>query len=197
MTSDKMKGREKLLQAACGIFKDVVTGGPARTEEELSALLALFHNWGRIDWSKVQLEVVGPTRVSGQVPANSLGISGYTAVSEYPLFAAPGSDEMRRWGKFRADILLVSKSSLDRLIYVESKIDASIRPDLIPGVLRYLEQQPRFTSCAFVILRGRGFSPEWYRKELLSALAEPDLKLEKTKTYFMYWEDVFAACAAP
>jgi|SRR5467141_3011 len=195
MNTKRTDARKQLLETAATIFKDVITGEPARTEEELSAILTLFHNWGRIQWNQVRLEAVNATGVSGEVIASSIGIAGLTAVCEYPLFCEPGSPKMGRQGKFRADILFLGKSA-GPLIYVEAKIDTSIRSDLILAVLQYLEEQKRFSPASFVILKPREIDQRWYVGELLDVMKTAGLKLEKTKAYVMYWEDVFKACDA-
>ena len=195
MATSTRKARSALITASSHIFRDVVTDEPARTEEEFSALLAVFHNRGQMDWEKVNLTPVEPSGLLPEVSASSLGIRELKAYCEYPLFCAPGSAEMRRHGRFRADILFLGETT-GPLIYVEAKIDIGIRPDLILGALQYLDAQDRFRPASFVILRPHEeINPNWYVGDLIEVLKLPELKLKQTKSYIMYWEDLFKSCA--
>jgi len=194
MSTGAAIARTKLFESASNVFKDVITGERARTEQELSALLALYHNWGRIEWDKVHLQRVERAGVTEELSASMIGIRGLTALCEYPLFCAPGTLEMSRQGQFRADVLFLGRS-VGPLVYVEAKIDKPIRADLISGALQYLETQNRFSPASFVILRPReNINPKWYIGDLVEVLKNLNMKLEKTTPYVMYWEDVFKSC---
>lgn len=80
------------------------------------------------------------------------------------------------------------------MIYVEAKIDSSIRLDLISGVLEYLEKQNRFAPASFVVLKPREIDPNWYLGEFVEVLKAPGVNLQKTKGYLMHWEDIFKSC---
>ena len=53
MGFDKNLARRELFYRSQKKLRDVITSHGAMGEVELSALLALKHNWGQVDWQKV------------------------------------------------------------------------------------------------------------------------------------------------
>lgn len=171
-----------------GRFRDPITSHIAGKEVELSALLALKHNWRSIPWHKVTLHAMDGEKT---VSADLIFTTDLYAFCEYPLF--PRTDEqVTAYGDFRADVLLLSKK-LDRIVYVENKIERRMRSDLLPGILNWLLQREK--AALVFLTRQKLFETEKYKSQLAHIVNESTKGARVVDTYMMYWEDVFNACA--
>jgi hypothetical protein len=195
MAFNKTQALDRLRERGGSVFKDFITGRPAHNEIEFSSALAVLHNWGRIDWKKVKLRSASESPLDSPVLASDLIGQDAAALCEYPLFSAPGSAEEKRWGAFRADILFLAKDR-SKIAYVENKIGAGIRHDLISGTIECLGLSI-FKKPSFIVLTGEEFlDAKWYRGELEATLAELGVRRKNVSAHIMIWEDVFKACAA-
>jgi len=196
MTFSRKEARARLISKAGEMFRDVITGQRVSQEVDLSAVLALKHNWGMVDWKKVNLHQVDGEGKLKEVPAASFGFENLVAQCEYPLFSVSGSPGEHAWGGFRADILFISRSK-DTLLYVENKIGDTIKVHYIEGVLEFLDLQTQFDRPSFAILAGREFVEQnWYLSELTAVLKENPELLKRVGAYIIYWEDIIKSCGA-
>jgi hypothetical protein len=197
MALHKTDAREKLFDLSAKSFSDVVTTLRPSKEVELSAGLARLHNLHRIDWGKIKLHPIEAINPPQLVLASEFILKGHMALNEYPLFALLDTCDEKRWGGYRADILFLDEGQ-DNLLLVENKIGDRLTVDYVRAVLEWLDSQSKFQTPCFVLLTGREFIKEnWYRNELIEGSAKRNSAGRKADLYIMYWEEVFAACAAP
>lgn len=177
-------------------FRDFITGLSPRREVEFSACLAALHNWRRIDWKKVTLYQPRKSSLGQSVSADQVIAADAVALCEYPLFFSDRKDELQ-WAEFRADILFCSKNRR-KIAYVENKIGAGIRKDLIEGVMKCFEKyslRGKLQKSCFILLSGREFiKNDWYISEMEEVLSRVGQSI--VSAHIMHWEDIFNACAA-
>lgn len=167
---DKTQAFERLSLRCASVFKDFITGLPASNEIEFSAALAVLHSWGKIDWKRVPLRSGSESPLDAGIMSNDAIATDAAAFCEYPLFSTPGSDGESKWGAFRADVLFLAKDR-SRIAYVENKIKADIRMDMITGTIQCLENRDQFEKASFILLTGKEFiEAKWYRGELRERL---------------------------
>jgi len=86
MTFSRKEARARLISKAGEIFRDVITGQSVSQEVDLSAVLALKHNWGMVDWKKVNLHQVNGEGMFKEVPAASFGFENLVASANIHFF---------------------------------------------------------------------------------------------------------------
>jgi len=195
MVRNGLRGIDHLRELGGSVFKDFITGLPARNEIEFSAALAVLHNWRRIDWRKVSLQSGSESPLDAPIMASETITEDAEALCEYPLFSMPGSAEEKKWGAFRADVLFLARDR-SRIAYVENKIGARIRQDMIAGTIKCLDNCSHFKRASFVLLTGQEFFEATYIGKLRAALAEFGNDRKNVSVHIMFWEDVFRACDA-
>lgn len=190
----KSKPRLNLLSKLPPQFVDPVTGYPPelpKLEEQLSALLALFHQRGLIDWKRVNLYLPDKTP-SGRM-ADELFTSGGTILCEYPLFAGSRQDT-EKWGSMPADLLYISEDS-HTIILIENKIGSKLREKghLEHGQLarqaKYLLQSKMPERYLVLLSTQEFFDKGWYLRELQNTLAFEN-RSSMITGYLMQWEEV-------
>ncbi len=187
--------RKRLLALLSDKFVDPITGlcpQQGKEEEQLSALLGLFHQEGLIEWNRVKLYTES-NKPSGRMSNELIGLKSVVGC-EYPLFAKPASQEETKWGARRADLLFVQEDA-DRVVLVENKIGSKLKTEQLAGYLDYLTQC-EFSNRFLILLSGRDFfNEDWYSSELRQMLAKKQLNVS-VKSYLIYWEEVFSAVRA-
>jgi hypothetical protein len=98
-------------------FVDPITGYPPTGEVQMSGLLGLLHQLGRIDWSMVPL--LTPDNNVTNDRADDL-FAQSVICSEYQLFCSSRT-EMSTWGAMPADLICLSRDE-QKVILLENKI---------------------------------------------------------------------------
>jgi hypothetical protein len=175
-------------------FVDPITGYPPRGEVEMSGLLGLFHQMGRVDWSKVRLSSVDGD-VSTRMSNDLLG--GAVVCGEYQLFWDSES-ERNIWGSMPADLIFLSRDG-QSVALVENKIGSGYTGTGGDPVTGQLAKQADFLlHCripkTFLVLLSTAeyFSKGWYRNELSNTLRHGD-RSKKVGGYLMLWDEILLA----
>lgn len=171
-------------------FSDPIRDIRAQTERELTAVLAMRHQLGYIDWGAVGLiDVRTGTRFGSARQEIS---PSDMVVSEYPLFSTPGK-EADRWGRMMPDLLFTDRSRT-HLTLVEAKIDSHFTfsddpPNgQISRYLEYLENQS-FARRALIVVSPY-FNVSWYSVRMKAAI---DALKSDIPAYVIDWQDIFRA----
>jgi hypothetical protein len=186
------EAKNHLLEKQPECFFDPVTTSPPKDEEQLSGLLGLFHQLGRVAWSEVPLWL--PTNERAEVMADKL--FAQTAVcAEYQLFWI-SDQEKNSWGQMRADLAFLSRDG-QTVCILENKIGSDFTYKNDPQ--QQLDRQIAFLSTCkiprrvLVLLSGADFFEKgWYCKQFATALERSNRGTEITG-YLMKWEEVFRA----
>lgn len=175
-------------------FVDPITGYPPTNEVQISGLLGLFHQMGRVRWENVPLFL--PTNQPSGIMADEL-FAGTLMCGEYQLFWST-YNEMQVWGSMPADLICFSKNK-QIVTMVENKIGAGftgVQGDVAVGQLgRQLEflQSCKFSKRALVLLSTTElFNKGWYRNELAGALKHGDRE-KRVTGFLMCWEGILSA----
>ncbi len=191
----KDKVRKELFEGIPNDFVDPITRLPPASETQLSALLCLFHLWGKINWSKIKLYSLDNT-FSGQT-ADHLITDSKTLCCEYPLFAST-KEQISIWGQMAADILYYSREE-DRVVLIENKIGSNFTSggdDLDYGQLarqiEYLIQNSAKDKNILLLSSKQFFDKGWYLTELSNTLRYKNAK-EIVGGYLVYWEEIFSS----
>jgi hypothetical protein len=175
-------------------FVDPITGYAPTNEVQMSGLLGLLHQMGRVKWDKVPL--LSPHNEPNGKMANELfGLA--LMCGEYQLFW--NSDhEVRVWGAMPADLIAFSESN-QTVTIIENKIGSGFtgeRND--PAVSQLAKQLDFLLSCKFsrralvLLSTTKLFNGGRYRNELASALRHAERET-KVSGYLMRWEEVLDA----
>jgi hypothetical protein len=182
---------ETFLNAVPEKFADPLTGIRAATERELSAVLAVKHQFRALRWSAIPLWrglAKDPT-----VDASSIiGADDYV-LCEYPLFAE-SQKHVDRWGGMTPDLVFLG-TDRKRVTLVECKVDSRFTHGDKPphGQLsRYLEFLCELSSMnRNLLVICPDCNREWYAKRLTEA-AECAAS-STVGTFIATWESVFQA----
>jgi hypothetical protein len=184
--------KKRLLDKTPLCFVDPATGYRPRDEVQLSGLLGLFHQLGRVSWPEVPLWLAKNKRA--QAAADKLFME--TAVcAEYQLFWAC-DQEKNDWGEMRADLIFLSRDG-QTVCILENKIGSGFtyKRDL----QHQMDRQLGFLSkckipARFLVLLSGGefFEKGWYGDELAKAV-ERNNHAASVTGYLMKWEEVFKA----
>lgn len=177
-------------------FIDPITKLLPRDERSISALLCIYYQQGRIDWSKVPVLDL-TCQPSGLTAENLLGQAGILC-SEYTLFWAT-KPECDAYGDMRPDFLYLSKDG-NTVAIMENKLGAgdTHAGDHYGGqfgrYIQYLKQAP-FSNRYMILLTSNHFLSKpvpWYATELRQA-EEIQQSEEWVHSIIIRWEDVLAA----
>src|SRR5258708_5387072 len=117
-------------------FVDPFTGYEPTNEGQMSGLLGLFHQMGKVRWEKVPLQLPS-NKPSGQM-ADAL-FAQTVMGGEYQLFWN-SQEEMRLWGSMPADLIALSETD-GRVVIIENKVGSGftgVRDD--PGAGQLAKQ---------------------------------------------------------
>ncbi len=186
-----MKGKLPKLPTS---FVDPITGYPPSDEVQMSALLGMFHQLGRVNWSRVPL--CSPDNcLTGSTADNLLQRS--VICSEYQLFCNSES-ETSVWGSMPADLICLSQDE-QTVVVLENKIGSGFTGTHGDPLTGQLAKQADFLlHCriprAFLILVSTTelFDKGWYRNELLNTLRYGG-RSPKVTGYLIRWEDILLA----
>jgi hypothetical protein len=175
-------------------FADPFTGYPPNGEVQMSGLLGLFHQLGKIVWSKVPLLLLD-NKPSGIAAVQLL--DGAAVCSEYQLFWSDAA-EASVWGSMPADLLCLSPDR-QSVVLIENKIGSAFTGAGSNPLTGQLAKQADFLlhckipKATLIILSTGGlFDRGWYRNELVETLRTGDRSV-KVSGYLIRWEDIFAA----
>src|ERR1700721_3048163 len=98
-------------------FVDPITGYPPSGEVQMSGLLGIFHQLGRVEWPRVPL--LSPDNCLSGRTADSL-LERSVICSEYQLFCKSES-EINVWGSMPADLICLSPDQ-HTVVLLENKI---------------------------------------------------------------------------
>lgn len=195
MGFNAVAAKETLFAQIPANFVDPLTGVRPRGEDDLTALIALFHQMERFSWERVNLYLPSHER-SGRIASDLFG-SGGALVSQYPLFWEHDG-QRDTWGQMKADLLFVSISS-KTLALIEAKVASGFTgtgADPHTGQLaRYADflLQSKIPNRLLVVLIGREFlDANWYCSELRQTLS-CDSRDGRIEGYVILWEEIFAA----
>jgi hypothetical protein len=188
--------KKRLLKTLPSRFVDPITGYPPRGEVQLSGLLGLFHQLGRVAWNKVPLLL--PTGSPSGRMADEL-LANAVVCGEYQLFWN-SETENRVFGSMPADLIFLSPD-VQKVVIVENKIGAGFSGAGGDPVKGQLAKQADFLCACriperfLVVLSGKEFfekKPPWYSNEVQRTL-ECNNRAAQVNGYLMQWEDVFLA----
>jgi hypothetical protein len=176
-------------------FIDPITGYPPRDETQMSGLLALFHQTGRVAWNKVHLRL--PSNTPSDKTAGE--IFKETAVcSEYRLFWQ-SKDEERIWGSMPADLIFWSAENQSVAI-IENKIGSGFTGAKDDAAVGQLAKQAdflmhsRIPNCFLILLStAECFDKKpWYYRTLEKTLKCGN-RSARVKGYLMLWDEILLA----
>ena len=164
-------------------FVDPLTAIAPTQEDELTALLCIYHQRGAIDWHNVPLLPATP----GAAPETAASIvnEGGHMFAEYPFFFR-GKAGRERYGGMRPDILFLSNDRR-RAVLIENKLGAPVTHkgdefgNQFGRYLRYLNDAlaKRLDSANLLVLTSRQFlslPTPWYTDDLRTAVGMPDAR---------------------
>jgi hypothetical protein len=186
------KAKKRLFDSLPLCFVDPATAGRPQDEEQLSGLLGLFHQLGRISWCDVPLWL--PTNERAEAMADTL-FTQTVVCAEYQLFSTC-AQEKNVWGQMRADLIFLARDGRTVCI-LENKIGGDFTYKNDPQ--QQLDRQLAFLakckiSSRFLVLLSSGdfFEGGWYAKQLAKAL-EGNTLVPAVAGYLIKWEDVLKA----
>lgn len=175
-------------------FTDPLTGVRARSERELTAVLAVKHHFKELRWSAVPMRSRFPLEPQGDT--SSVIDPGDHVFCEYPLFVGSPSD-LDRWGGMAPDLLFLS-ADRQRVTLVECKVDSHFtHSDNPPNgqlsrYLEFLHHAPLSTRSLLLICPA--CNQDWYAKRLASAAEQA--RCSEVLAALATWEQVFDATQA-
>ncbi|ALA59977.1 hypothetical protein [Nitrospira moscoviensis] len=178
-------------------FCDPVTGVYPTNEDELSALLAVFHLKGLVAWDKVNL--ILPTKDNSGLNASSV-LSGHgILVCQYPLFASKAQKlDMDRWGLMRADLVYISTVD-GSIAIIENKIGSrftsggnDVEHGQVGRLLDYL-CKASLPKRHFILLTSRELIENGGYSSVLNDSLQYKDRSCSVGGYLMCWEEVFKA----
>lgn len=172
---------------AASDFSDPITGLHPKCERELSAILAVNHLMGKVQWNQVVAHNV--VKKLG-IAASDIVRTEDIVVTEYPLFAQ-NQAEINRWGQMAPDLVFFGGNNA-RLVFVEVKVDSHFTHSNEPPdgqVSRYLEfiASTKAAEKALIIICPK-CNYDWYKVRLERAANCAD---SSVTTYIIVWEDLF------
>jgi hypothetical protein len=192
MVFDHSGAKRRLLARRPPSFVDPLTGYRPEFEDQLSTLLALFHQEGKIDWNRVCLYSADNRRLEEK--ADVLFSNGTSVVSEYRLFWESDS-EKNMWGQKRPDFFFLSRDH-EAVVLVENKIESGgtrTAAQFAEYADFLIHISSRIQRRGLVILSGgEFFEAGWYANQLMRVLDEKQ-RGRTVNGYLMRWEDVFGA----
>lgn len=175
-------------------FVDPITEYAPTNEVQMSGLLGLLHQMGRVRWETVPL-LLPTNELSGSMADEVF--AGTLMCSEYQLFWS-SDNEMQVWGLMPADLICFSQIK-QTVVIIENKIGSRLTGvQDNPGVSQLAKQLDfligrKFSKRALVLLSTTElFNRGRYRNELLSALRH-DEREKEVNGFLMRWEDVLCA----
>lgn len=189
-----------LEKAKSSGFVDPLTGHPPTDETTLSALLSIFHQQRRIDWSKVKMRMPQNPTIKIDETADQVINQDGCLSAEYPLFWE-SHEQFDAYGGMRPDFIYISGDG-KTVALIENKIGASPthKGDSYGGQFgrytKYLGECVLPRRYLILITMGTYIErkPPWYTGELLAAAAKwnSDRKVEYR---IIIWEDILKAFA--
>ena len=172
---------------AASAFSDPITGLHPKCERELSAVLAVKHLMGKVQWNQI---IARDVLTQESIPSSNIVRTQDIAVTEYPLFAQ-NQDEINRWGQMAPDLVFLDTSNA-RLVFVEVKVDSHFTHSNNPPdgqVSRYMEflAATKAVEKALIIICPK-CNDDWYSVRLKKAAASAS---RSVTTYVIIWEDIF------
>ncbi len=194
MAFDSNGARIRLFDRVPAHFVDPVTGLQPTREEELSAVLAVFHQRGLVAWNRVIL-YLSNNQPSG-MKADGLFTKGGLINCEHPLFAKTDT-ERKLWGGMKADLLYISQGD-QAIALVENKVGSGFTSgrDVETGQLarqaEFLLRSKIPKRYLVVLATEEFFEAGWYLSELRDTLSHKN-RSAMIDGFLMRWEEVLAS----